>query len=208
MKRYSDSIKARLTGRHKKCIDFCGKVKDKRILNIGCYNGWFEKFMLKKGCDEIIGIDVNDKILQYAQKTVGGVKFIKASVFDIEFPNNYFDLVTMFDVIEHLPRGEEVKALKKTYQILKKRGELFISIPANNFLSNILDPVWYFGHRHYSQKQLNWLLEEAGFKIGEVEYGGRFYELFSIVLLYFLSGFYIERHLLRVGLIKKETKSI
>jgi len=49
MRKYTDSIDERLTGRHKKCMEFCGGLRDKRILNIGCYNGWFEKFAVEKG---------------------------------------------------------------------------------------------------------------------------------------------------------------
>jgi len=61
MKKYSDDIEARLTGRHKKCIEICGEVDSRTILNVGCYNGWFERAVLEKGCKEVIGVDINGR---------------------------------------------------------------------------------------------------------------------------------------------------
>ena len=38
MKQYTDSIENRLTGRYKKCMEFCGDLRGKRILNIAQSN--------------------------------------------------------------------------------------------------------------------------------------------------------------------------
>jgi len=193
MKKYTDSINERLTGRHKKCVEFCGIVKDKKILNIGCYNGWFEKFAVNNGCLEIIGIDKNEKSLSSARKQVRSnkVKFLKASVENLsQFEANHFDMVTMFDVIEHLPKDRVERYLFEIKKILKKDGVIVISTPNNSFFSKILDPAWYFGHRHYSKENIRGILSKIGFKIEKIEYGGSFYELFSMILLYFFKWFF------------------
>lgn len=185
MNKYSDSIEARFTGRYQKCIDLCGGVKGKRILNIGCYNGWFEQAMIKKGANEVVGIDTNEKFVQTAKRNVPGAKFFGMSALSLNFPQNYFDLVTMFDVIEHLPKSSEIECLKGISRVLKNKSKLVISVPNNHFLARILDPAWWLvGHRHYNLRQIEKLVGKTGLKVEKVEYGGRFYELVSMILLY------------------------
>lgn len=188
MKRYTDSIAERLTARHKKCIKFCGDLKDKRVLNIGCYNGWFERFAIENGCAKIIGIDTNENNLADARIQVKNenVKFLRASALNLsQFESNYFDVVTMFDTIEHLPRNMEERCLVEVRRVLKKDGDLIISTPNSSFCSKILDPAWYFGHRHYSKDGIVKILSKVSFKVEKVDFGGGFYELFSMILLYF-----------------------
>ncbi|RLG14617.1 MAG: hypothetical protein DRN71_02855 [Candidatus Nanohalarchaeota archaeon] len=186
MKKYTHIISERLTGRHKRCMQLCG-VKGKRILNIGCSFGWFEMFALKNGCKEIIGVDTGINDLKDAKNKVkdNRVKFLQASALNLsQFKNNYFDLVTLFDVIEHIPKNTEMKCLLEVKRVLKKNGELIISTPNSSFFSNLLDPAWYFGHRHYSKNKLNQILNKSGFKCVEYTYGGGFYEIFAMILLY------------------------
>lgn len=185
MKRYSDSIEARFTARYHKCIDLCGDVRGKKILNIGCYIGWFEKVMTKKGVKEVIGIDTNEKFIKIAQEHVPKVKFLKMSVLGLNFQKSYFDLVTMLDVMEHLPKNIETRCLKEIHRVLKPKGRLIISTPNNHFLAKIFDPAWYLGHRHYSEQQLTNLLKKEDFAVTKTENKGGFYEVTSMLLLYF-----------------------
>lgn len=185
MEGYSDDIERRLTGRHKKSIEICGDVLNKTILNIGCYNGWFERSVLEKGCQEVIGIDINDKFLELSRRNVSKAGFIKSSVSCLPFPDNYFDLVTMFDVFEHIPKNKEKEVLVEIKGVLSECGKLVISTPQGNFFSNVLDPGWYFTHRHYSPSYIIVLLKNANFTIQKLESGGGFYELFGMLLLYF-----------------------
>jgi len=185
VKQCSDSIEARFTARHQKSIDLCGDVRDKKILNIGCYNGWFEQVMIKKRAREVIGIDTNKKFVKIAQKHVPQVKFLKMSALNLNFPQNYFDLITIFDVIEHLPKNTEARCLQEIDKVLKSKGRLIVSTPNNHFLAKIFDPAWYLGHRHYSEQQLTNLLKKEGFSVTKTEQKGGFYEITSMLLLYF-----------------------
>jgi len=185
MKRYSDSIEARFTARHQKSIDLCGDVGGKKILNIGCYNGWFEQAMIKKGAREVVGIDTNKKFIKIAQNNVPEAEFLKISTLSLNFPKNQFDLVTIFDVIEHLPKNTEVQCFQKIHKVLKPKGRVIISTPNNHLLARILDPAWYLGHRHYSDQQLTNLLKKEDFLVIKTEQKGGFYEITSMLLLYF-----------------------
>jgi len=188
--KFETNIERRMSGRHKACLAM-ENFEDKKILDIGCSYGWFEKFIGKKA-KEIIGIDLYEKDLKIAEKEVNlkNIKFEKGSALDLKkFKENYFDIVAMFDVIEHIPKYTEELALKEIKRILKKNGKLLISTPANNF-SNFFDPAWYFGHRHYSKEKIKYIFENSGFSIDKIEIKGGFWELFSMILFYPFKWFF------------------
>jgi len=185
--KFRENIEQRFTARHKKSLDFSGNLKDRVVLDIGCSFGWFEKFTAESGCKEVIGIDTSDKGLLSAanQASQERVKFLKGSAIDLSiFADNYFDAVVMWEVMEHLPSHMEEKALNGISRVLKPAGSLCISVPNRNFWSCMLDPAWYFGHRHYSEGNIRDILSKSGFRTEKIEYGGGFHELFSMILLY------------------------
>jgi len=185
MKKYSENIQNRFTARHKKCISICGEVKGKKILNIGSYNGWFEKEMINRGAKEIVGIDINDKFLKMAKNNVPKAKYLKMSALELNFPKDSFDIITMFDVLEHLPREKENKVFSRIYKILRPKGKLIISVPNYHFFANLFDPAWYIGHRHYSLRKLTYLLNKSGFLVEKSEIKGGIISILSMIFLYF-----------------------
>ena len=184
MKKYSNSLEARFTARHQKCIDLCGNVKNKTILNIGCFNGWFEQAMNKQKVKRIVGIDIDPRFLKIAKRNAPQANIRKMSALKLAFPKNSFDIVTMFDVIEHLPAGKEALALKEVYKGIKPKGKLIISTPNSHFFANIFDPAWYFGHRHYKKRELTEIIRSCGFEIDKTETKGGFFEIIAMILLY------------------------
>lgn len=179
--KFETSIERRLSGRHKKTLEIAD-YQNKKILDIGCSYGWFEKKVNAK----IIAIDLCKKDLEIAKKQVKkeGVKFEYGSALNLrKYKKNYFDFAVMFDVIEHLPKNKEEIALLEISRVLKKGGTLIISTPAKNF-TKFLDPAWYFGHRHYTSTYLKKLLEKTGFKPKNIEVKGGFYEVLSMILFY------------------------
>lgn len=206
MDEYSDSIEQRLTGRHKKCVIFCQDMTGKVILNLGCYNGWFEKAALQLGCKSIIGSDINEGFLKISKKHVPQALFIKTSLFGLPFADNFFDLVTLFDVLEHVPGGSETRVFGEIRRVLRKNGNLVISTPQANFLSNFFDPVWYLGHRHYKVKKLCRLLEKEKFEVKNIEQKGRFAELCGLLFLYIFKWLFRRESCFKAWFDKKRDK--
>jgi predicted SAM-dependent methyltransferase len=88
----------------------------------------------------------------------------------LPFKSQIFELVFFTDVIEHLPKDDEIIALKEIFRVLRKGGEFVLSVPNNNrFLFTFLDPAfWIRGHRHYTYREIKELLEESGFEISTI----------------------------------------
>lgn len=85
-----------------------GSLENKVILDIGCADGWFERFAVEMGCKEIAAIDTDAVVLAKASKQVTGkeVTFLKGSASDLSmFNDGYFDMIVLLDVIEHVPKG-------------------------------------------------------------------------------------------------------
>lgn len=183
--KFQDNIHQRLTGRHKKSFSFVGDVREKIILDIGCSYGWFEKWAIENSCRRVVGIEPKESYLKSAKDTIQGAVFKEGTALNIPFENNNFDIVVMWEVLEHLPKNTENESFLEISRILKLGSSLFLSIPNRTFWSCVLDPAWWLiGHRHYSIRELEEKLTDTGFKITKIEYSGGFYELFSMILLY------------------------
>ncbi len=154
---------------HRRNYSFFRKyIKDKKILDIGCWTGQFEQLILKDA-KEVVAIDPGKEAIQYAKKRLPKVKFITGTLDTVALQKNSFDVVLLLDVIEHLPENTEVETLKKIYSLLKQKGYLIITTPNNHLLSVLLDPAFYLiGHRHYSKNKLKNMLYESNFSVEKI----------------------------------------
>jgi SAM-dependent methyltransferase len=151
-------------------IQFQGRVKEcanliepgHRLLDIGCSSGWLAQYVADKGFKTYIGID---RVIVGAEPGNPGSKFLEGSVFNLPFRDEAFDAATLFDVVEHLPKNSEGRALREVHRILRKGGKLYFSTPHASPLHSPLDPVWLLGHRHYRRRTIRRMLESTGFAV-------------------------------------------
>lgn len=106
------------------------KSEKAKVLDVGCFNGFFVKKMLSLGFDAH-GIDFNNNAVAYGQEKLGlGSRISSISVEQSIAQGNRFDVITLFEVLEHLP---EVKPfLVNVLKLLKDDGVIIISTPNNN----------------------------------------------------------------------------
>ncbi len=139
----------RYAAKHSKMsINFAKKIAEKlfkrnfkqgRILDSGCGPGFTLMELAKKfASSEFYGIDLSDPLLEIAnvknqkEKLDNRVKFLKADVQNIPFPDNYFDFVININML-HLVE-EPVKMLNEIERILKPDGFFFITDLRNSIL--------------------------------------------------------------------------
>lgn len=183
--KFNNSIKYRVTPRNNFVINFCGDYQNKRVLDIGCSYGWFEKFALERGAKEVIGIEPNKEYFKGAIKEVPKAKFIEASAERLPFRKNSFDKVVILEVLEHVKKDVEEEVIKQINKVTKIKGELFLSTPNFSFFSCLLDPAWYFGHRHYKLEYITNLLTRNGFTVKKTQLYGGSWELIRMIPHYF-----------------------
>jgi len=103
-----------------------------KILEIGCGAGTMTSYLSSFGHD-VIGTDVSKELLNYAKKTHQKCTFKFMSGNKIDFPDNSFDRVVSFDVLEHIP--DTNMHLSEVYRILKPGGYYLFQTP--NKLTNL-----------------------------------------------------------------------
>src|SRR3989344_784788 len=96
-------------------LKMLGKVRGKRILDLGCGTGLYARILLQKGA-KVKGIDVSDEMLRIAQQEVPSVEFTQGSAERLPYKKNEFDIVLAALMMEYLPSWNRV--LKEVHRVL------------------------------------------------------------------------------------------
>ncbi|MFH1656071.1 MAG: class I SAM-dependent methyltransferase [Candidatus Omnitrophota bacterium] len=82
----------------------------------------------------VVGIDEELSAIQYCHQ-YRGRKYMQASLYNIPFSDNTFNLIVFLDAIEHLDRP--ILALKELARVLNREGKILICT------MNYASPLWY-----------------------------------------------------------------
>ncbi len=178
-----------LTGRFLTSVEFVSDtdIRDKQILDIGCGFGWCEVSFLKRGARHITGIEISEADLDTIRKNVNDerVTTFVASATRLPFPDESFDTVVSWEVIEHIPRGAESQMFSEVARVLKKGGTFYLSTPHLSFWATMLDPAWWLlGHRHYSVFQLVRFARQASLRVEQTLVRGGWWTVLSVLNMY------------------------
>ncbi|MBI5562109.1 MAG: class I SAM-dependent methyltransferase [Deltaproteobacteria bacterium] len=157
-----------MAGVFSKAADVIVKYKRAgRLLDIGCGYGFFLSEMKRRGGWELFGMDVSRTALSYASSQ--GHNAAQGTLDTVRHPENSFDVVTMFYVLEHVTGP--VAALRAVKRILKPGGMLLLRVPHTTPIvkllkllgvaNNLYDPPFHLSD--FSASTIRRGLEEAGF---------------------------------------------
>ena len=107
-------------------------------------------------------------------------KVTQASITDIPFRSETFDLVFSFEVVTQTPYDVHDGVLGELHRVLKPGGYLFIRVPAFMWLWSSHDDELQVRYR-YKRDELARRLERAGFTVEWASYANGF--LFPVILL-------------------------
>lgn len=150
------------------------------FLDIGTNMGFFLRNARGWGWN-LYGIEPSPSLSGIARKHFD-LNVKTAFLEDANFPDSFFDLITMTDVFEHLT--EPGKILTDAHKILKSDGILYIKVPNGLFSLFKLYAARAIGRlkkydifdsyehvTHYSHKTLRLMLEKHNFKIIKIFIG-------------------------------------
>ncbi|KKS98422.1 MAG: methyltransferase type 11 [Candidatus Gottesmanbacteria bacterium GW2011_GWA2_43_14] len=140
--------------------------KKKVILDAGCGTGGMSLKLTRFGT--VYAVDINETALKFAQKK-GLRHVIKASVSELPFQDDYFDLVVCLDVLYHKKVTDDTAALKELYRVLKPKGLLLLRLPALEILRGAHDIVVETRHR-YTTGEVGRKMKTSGFTVVGISY--------------------------------------
>jgi len=103
-------------------------ARDARIVDLACGYGRLLHFFRERGYRDVVGVDISPDQVQRARQVVSEVH--EANVFDfLDAPPSNFDLITAFDLIEHLSKDEALHLLAACATALSPGGRLVLQTP-------------------------------------------------------------------------------
>jgi SAM-dependent methyltransferase len=150
-----------------------------RVLDAGCGTGFNLRHYSMDPTRDVYGLDIAEAALEHVRQR-GWRKMAQASVTEIPFRSETFDIVFSFDVVSMIPRESLDQALREMMRVLKPRGHLFIRVAAFKWLWSSHDEALDVRHR-YTRDELADRLSAAGFVVEWTSYANGF--LFPVILL-------------------------
>ncbi len=178
-----------------------------KLLDVGAYTGIFVEIAAQHGW-EAYGVEPSHWAVEQARER--GLRMIEGTMASPELPDASFDVVTMWDVIEHVtdPLGE----IRQAHRLLKPGGLLVVhTMDIDSLFARVMDGRWPWlmeMHIYYfSQRTLRLMLEKSGFTVVRSSAQGRYLRLgyfatriggFSPLLGRWLGGLFRVLHLREV----------
>lgn len=107
-----------------------------KVLDLGCGIGITTEYISTLNVSKVIGVDLSPKLIENAREIVKNVEFLVYDITKLEL-NEQFDVISLCDVVEHIPRELYSDLFVVIKKHLKENGQVFISIPDpeyNDFL--------------------------------------------------------------------------
>jgi SAM-dependent methyltransferase len=141
--------------------------KNVTVLDVGCYEGTFLAHLpssVKK-----IGVDIDHPAIERGRTRFQehNIQFVVGDFENFQYEEEPPDTITMFHVLEHLPRPLSV--LKKLRAISHSETKLIVEVPIlENGATNDINGFFSVQHMtHFSRSSLRNCLDAAGWNIDE-----------------------------------------
>jgi 2-polyprenyl-3-methyl-5-hydroxy-6-metoxy-1,4-benzoquinol methylase len=141
-----------------------------RLLDIGSGYGDFLHYTKQLGW-QVSGFDFSPSVAQVSREKYG-ILVATGDLFEVNYSDNSFDVITLWHVLEHTP--DPLLVLKRSYDLLNRQGVLAIEVPNLNFIlrRSYRYPFSVTLHLfHFSPTTLSALVQKAGFDILECKLG-------------------------------------
>lgn len=150
----------------RRCVRFVETYSPKgKILDVGCAAGFFVKAASDAGWDAM-GVEPCRWLADYGINRLG-TKIVPSTLAAAELEDASFDVVTMWDVLEHVsdPPGE----LREVFRILRPGGLLVVNFPdVGTWQAKLTGKYWWFflsvHLTYFTKNTIKAMTRKAGFE--------------------------------------------
>jgi len=161
---------AKVRLRNRRVVGYLSYIGDGRLLDFGCGGGRYVAQMAAAGW-KAEGIDAMPAAVKSGR--AAGLTIHEGTLPGANLPKEHYDLVTLWHVLEHVPRPMET--LRAIREVLRPGGRLAVVCP----LADCMAARWFGGSwygmdlprhmTHFSRATLRRHLEGAGFVVEQVQ---------------------------------------
>lgn len=143
------------------------KADGQRVLDAGCGEGYGAAMLADAGAERVLAVDLDAATIAHVRATYPQVEAIQAEFGAMPVEETSVDLVTSFQVIEHV--WDPPTFLRALRRVLVPGGELVLSTPNRlTFTPHHDHPVNPFHVKEYAPEELREELRAAGFRVGAI----------------------------------------
>jgi 2-polyprenyl-3-methyl-5-hydroxy-6-metoxy-1,4-benzoquinol methylase len=166
--RYEEERSGRLETFTRDLADVHRHERSGRLLDVGCHLGLFLDVARRAGWD-VAGVEPSRWSVERARER--GLDVRHGTLETVEFPPESFDVITMWDVVEHL--ADPLAELRRMHGLLRPDGLLALSTMNVDALFPRLAGrrwPWYMQMHlvYFSRRTLHNMLAKAGFRVVEM----------------------------------------
>ena len=129
--------------RRKELIKYWLAGKKGLVLDYGCGDGSFSRFIKTDLKNDVIGVDLSGGMIRFASKKDEEVHYLIVNCHELPFRDESFDAIVAVGVFHHL---DIKKSMSECKRLLRKKGFLVIFEP------NSLCPLSFMGRRMFKTK--------------------------------------------------------
>ncbi len=140
------------------------QAQNASLLDVGAGYGDFLHYASKEGW-QVSGFEFSPAVAKLSREKYG-IALAVGDLFEMPFPNQSFDVITMWHVLEHL--ADPTAVLKRLFELLRPGGVLVLEVPNLDCLirKSYRVPMTVNLHLyHFSSATLSRLASAAGFKV-------------------------------------------
>ncbi|OIQ16073.1 MAG: hypothetical protein BM556_15545 [Bacteriovorax sp. MedPE-SWde] len=172
------------------------RCKGKSVLDCASGKG-YGSYILSQNAEKVLGVDLNDNSLELASRIFGNkenLNYQKRDVFKLKEKNEKFDVITAFEVIEHIEPSETDEFISSLASALNENGELLLSTPNHDVVLKSRSSVPSFHINNFRAHELKASLEKH---FHNVEMIGQYRRRGALYNTVFSLDFFNLRHSLR-----------
>lgn len=108
-----------------------GLARQKTVLDLGCGTGYGAALLARGGAASVLGLDIDPSTIEWAQNAHSekNLSFCVRTDLGAGLAPESFDLITCFEMIEHVAEPVQHAVIASIARLLRKNGVLLISTP-------------------------------------------------------------------------------